>query len=99
MSVLMNKDKTELIVTCHCGCEDSIHIRIDKEDFDYFAIATYLSGNWYRDQDDTILRVIERKLKKIWSIIRNKDYYYSDIIMNKKDFKAFKEYVNSIEVE
>ena len=97
MSVLMNKDKTELIITCNCGCNEAAHLIIDKEDPDYYAIACFMSGNWYRDQDDTILRVIGRKLKKIWSIIRNKDYYYSDIIMRKSNFKILKNYINEIE--
>lgn len=99
MSVLMNKDKTELVITCNCGCNEAAHLIIDKEDPDYYAIACFMSGNWYRDQDDTILRVIGRKLKKILAVIRNKDYYYAEIIMNKDDFKQFKDYVDSIEVE
>ena len=45
-------------------------------------------------QNDTILRVIGRKMKKIVSILRNKDYVYSDLILSKKDFEEFKEYVN-----
>lgn len=34
------------------------------------------------------------KLKKIWAIICNKDFYYSDIVLTKDDFKEFKEWVN-----
>ena len=34
------------------------------------------------------------KLKKIWAIICNKDFYYSDIVMTKEDFKEFKEWIN-----
>ena len=56
-----------------------------------------MNGNWSRDQGDKIHRTIGRKLKKIWSIIRNKDYYYSDIIMRKSDYKIFKNYINEIE--
>ena len=54
----------------------------------------YMNGNWYRDQDDRILRCIGRKLKKIWAIIRNKEYYYSDVLMSRDDFEKYKEYVN-----
>ena len=98
MSVLLNKDKTELIVTCKCGCGDSMHIKIDKEDRDCYAISTLMSSNWYRDQDETVFRVVCKKIAKIWSIIINKDYYYSDIVMTKNDFLEFKEYVNNIEM-
>ena len=96
MSVMISSDKKELIVTCKCGCQDTIHIKVDDEDkdADYYAIQTILSGNWYRDQDDTVIRYIGRKLKKIWAIIRNKDYYYSDVLMSREDFQKYKEYIN-----
>lgn len=96
MGVMISDDKKELIVTCECGCQDTIHIKVDDEDkeTDYYAIQTYMNGNWYRDQDDRILRTIERKLKKIWTIIRNKDYYYSDALMNCEDFQKYKEYIS-----
>lgn len=96
MAVMVSEDKKELIVTCKCGCQDAIHIKVDDEDkdSDYYAIQTYMNGNWYRDKNDRILRTIGRKLKKIWAIIRNKDYYYSDVLMSREDFKRFKEYIN-----
>ena len=96
MAVMISEDKKKLIVTCKCGCQDAIHIKIDDEDkdSDYYVIQTYMNGNWYRDQDDRIFRIIGRKLKKIWAIIRNKDYYYSDVLMSCEDFKRFKEYIN-----
>lgn len=94
MSVLKTKDNKEMIISCGCGCGNSVHFKIDKEDCDMYCLTTFTNGNWYRDQNDTILRVIERKIKKIISIIRNKDYVYSDLILTKEDFEEFKEYVN-----
>ena len=38
--------------------------------------------------------VLKEKMKKIWSIIRNKDHYYLDIVMSKEDFQEFKEWIN-----
>ena len=95
MAVMISEDKKNLIVNWECGCEDTIHIRIDDtEDGNVCAFMTYLNSNWYRDQDDRVFRIIGRKLKKIWAIIRNKDYYYSDVLMSCEDFKKFKEYIN-----
>lgn len=96
MSVIISEDKKELIVTCKCGCHDAIHIKVDDEDkeYDCYAIQTYMNGNWYRDQNDKIFRCIGRKLKKILAIIRNKDYYYSDVLMSRDDFQKYKEYIN-----
>lgn len=94
MSVMISEDKKELIVTCKCGCQDTVHININNEDKDDYAIQTYMNGNWYRDQNDRIFRCIGRKLKKIWAIIRNKNYYYSDVLMSREDFQKYKEYIN-----
>ena len=96
MSVMISDDKKELIVTCKCSCQDAIHIKVDDEDkdADCYAIQTYMNGNWYRDQEDRAFRCVGRKLKKIWTIIRNKDYYYSDVLMSREDFQKYKEYIN-----
>lgn len=99
MSVLLSKNKKELIVSCSCGCNNGVHIKIDKEDPDFFCYTSYLSGNWYRDQDKKIRWIIWEKIKKIVAIIMNKDFYYAEIEMTKEDFKAFQEYINGIDNE
>ena len=45
---MISDDKKEMIVTCECGCEKAIHIKVDDEDkdADYYAIQTYMSSNW-----------------------------------------------------
>ena len=98
MSVMISNDRQELLVNCRCGCEDTIHIRICKEEMNpnHYAFLTYLSGKWYQDQEQSILCVWRKKWRKIWSIIRNKDYYYSDILMDTDDIQRFKEYVNQV---
>lgn len=93
MSLLLSEDKTELIHTCNCGCEDAIHIRMDVWDKDSYAIQTYLNGNWYRYQRSGF-DLFKLKIKKIWRIIRNKDHHYSEIIMTKDDFEKYKEFIN-----
>ena len=96
MSTLKNKNSTELFIDCDCGCDQGIRFKIDKDDCDYYCLMTYTSGNFYREQSETMWSVFRKKLKKIWAILRNKDFYYSDIFMTKDDFEEFKEYINSI---
>lgn len=98
MAVLKSKDGTELLVDCYCGCNDGIRFRVDKfdEDADYYCFMSYINGNWYRDQNNTMWKVLCKKLRKIWTIIRNKDFYYAEVIMNKAEFDEFREYINSI---
>ena len=96
MAVLKNKDGTELLADCCCGCDAGVRLRIDKDDFDYYCIMSYTNGAFYRDQDDKLWRIIYKKLKKIWAIIRNKDFYYAEVAMTKEEFDEFREYINSI---
>lgn len=96
MAVLKNKDNTEFLVDCNCGCNDGVRFRIDKDDFDYYCFMSYTNGNFYRDQDETLWKVFCKKLKKIWAIIRNKDFYYAEVMMNKDEFNEFKEYINNL---
>ena len=77
MAVMKNFDGNEIYIDCYCGCNDGIRFRIDKTDPDLYCFTTYTNGNFYREQSDSIFRVIRKKMKKIWAIIRNKDFYYS----------------------
>lgn len=99
MAVLKSKDGTELLVDCCCGCNEGIRLRIDKfdEDLDYYCFMYYTNGQFYREQDDKMWIVFCKKLKKIWAIIRNKDFYYAEVTMSKDEFNEFREYINSIE--
>lgn len=95
MAILTSKNNKELIVTCNCGCEDSIHIKVENISDDYFAFVSYMNGNFYTDQNNCFT-TLKNKIKKIWSIIRNKDYYYSDIVLTKKEFEDFKQFLNQL---
>ena len=59
MSVMISDDKKELIVTCGCGCEEAIHLRIEPFDNDNenYIFLTYLNSNFYRDQCQSIVNV------------------------------------------
>ena len=88
----MSKDNKELIINCGCGCDNSVHIKVEGEG-DY-CLITYLNSNYYREQEESIFKVIKKKMRRIWAIIRNKDYCYSNIIMRTQNFDEFKEYIN-----
>ena len=95
MSILKSEDSKDLIVSCSCGCDNGIHINI-KKNGDEYAWVTYMNGNWYRDQNKRILYIIRDKLRKVWAIIRSKDFYYSELLMTRKDFETFREYINGV---
>ena len=89
MAVFKNFKDDELIISCKCGCDEGIHLKIHDCGDGEYAFLTYTNGNFYTQQ-----RPFFEKLKKIWAIIRNKDFYYSDIVLTKDDFNEFKEWVN-----
>lgn len=93
MAVFLNKDKTELVVTCKCYCGEAAHIVVDVDSDDCYGLVSYMNGNFYKDQGGAFA-TFKQKLKKIWAIIRNKDFYYSEVVMDKKEFEVFKEYIN-----
>lgn len=34
MAVLKTNDDKELIITCDCGCEEGLHIKVEKDYYD-----------------------------------------------------------------
>lgn len=90
MSVFKSLDGNELILSCKCGCDEGIRVKAEADSDDgSIWYQTYLSGNWYKEQGHFL-----KKIKKIWAIIRNKDFYYSEIMLDEQDWKAYKEWIN-----
>lgn len=92
MATLKSKDNKEIAIICKCGCDNGMFIKIDNSYGDY-AYQSYLSSNFMKEQYGA-WDVFIWKLKKIWAIIRNKDYYYSDIVLSAEDWAEFKDFVN-----
>ena len=62
-----------------------LKVIVDKEDMeDSGVLMAFFSSNYYHTQNMSIFNVIKTKLKKIWYIIRNKDYCYSEILLTGK---------------
>lgn len=99
MAVLRDKQCKDMIITGTCGCDEGFRLKVFEEDDDWFAMCSFFNANWYKEQDMTVWKVIKLKVQKIWSIIRNKDYYYADVVMSKAEFEEFRDYVNSVSKE
>ena len=92
MASFTSSDDNQLILTCSCGCDEGLRVNIDTSDEELYCYQTYLSANWYKEQGRFL-----SKLKKIWYIIINKDYYYSEICLAKEDWELYKKWINSHE--
>ena len=88
--VLSNKE--ELIATCSCGCRDGVHLQIDKWDDEDIVFLSMVTDKFYAEQTTFFRRFVE-KLKRVWFIIRSKEYLYFEIVMKKDDIQQFKEFV------
>ena len=83
-------------VDCHCGCDSGLRIRVDKEDMaNLYAVITYTCSYYYANQGGCFSR-LKLKLQKIWAIIRNKDYVYSEVCMTKEEYQDFKAIINDV---
>ena len=74
----------------------SLTITVDDEDrdSDIMFYLCYMKNNFDTEYDMNPWRAFKIKMKKIWFIIRGKDYCYSDTVMTKADFEEFKQFVN-----
>lgn len=97
MAVMKSRDDKNYMIVCCCGCDEGIRFEVDRrDDLGMYFIMTYTNGSFYREQGNTLWKVFRNKLKKIWAIVRNKDYYYSEVCMTKEEFNEFREYIDSI---
>lgn len=88
MSILKSDDDKEMILLCECGCDEGIRVKIDIDE-EIYCYQTYMSGNWYKEQGGLIC-----KFKKIWKVLRNKDFYYSELVLSKQDWEDYKKWIN-----
>ena len=88
--IFPSKDGKDLIVTYNCGCDEGVHLIIDK-DHDLYCLS-YINGNFSRDQYGAF-GILRKNLSQIWAIIRNRQFYYSEIIMTRDEFRDFKDWV------
>ena len=100
MSLMKSSDDKQFIIDCNCGCGEGLKFVIDKEDsVDYYCLTSFISSDWYNKQKDNFWQVIYNKLKRIWFVLRDKDYQYSEFYMSKNEFCEFKEYIDSLDCE
>lgn len=92
-------DKVKVVInTCDCGCGSELHIQKFKddciEDTEYFL--SLHSSKWFEEQVG-IFEKIGIRLKRIWYILRGKDYLFMDICMSSSDFNKFIESLQTLQ--
>ncbi len=82
--------QNENVTFCKCGCGNGVVLKFDNEDNEFSL--QLVSDSFYFRQDKGKMSFKE-KLKRIWYIIRGKEYCYFDILIDKNELQEFKEFV------
>ncbi len=85
-----NNDKTYGIY-CQCGCNNGVVLK--AEDDIGFGCEMMLVSDTYYLMQKTVWTRFKEKCKRIWCILRNKEYCYFSIYMAKDDLQEFKKFV------
>lgn len=82
--------QNEHVAFCKCGCGNGVVLKFDNVDNEFSL--QLVSDSFYFRQDKGKMSFKE-KLKRIWYIIRGKEYCYFDILIDKNELQEFKEFV------
>ena len=93
MGNFFKADDKKAAMFCRCGCSNGIVMQFYPDDD--MLILSLASGRFSTDQKG-LFSCIKEKLKRMWFIIRNKEYSYFEIVMEKDDVKGFKEFVANL---
>ena len=75
---------------CKCGCGDGVILKVEKDGVG--ASLQLVSSRFSSQQENSLIE----KLKRIWCIIKNKEYRYFDILIDENELKEFKDFVAQI---
>ncbi|MCM1232306.1 MAG: hypothetical protein NC489_19460 [Ruminococcus flavefaciens] len=91
--VVNGKDRNYKTMFCKCGCGNGVILKADN-DKDFGVSLQLVSDNFYSTQNG-LYNFLE-KIKRIWYIIKGKEYCYFDILVNPKELQEFKEFVSRL---
>ena len=85
-----DKNKEGCGLYCSCGCNKGVVFKADTDDS---GCTLALVSDIFHMHTDTGLTRFKKKCKRIWNIIRNKEYIYFDICIAPDDLEEFKKFV------
>jgi len=91
--IYINKQKDELIVNCDCGCGAGLLWQAAKWDDEgeqfYISLIEY---SWYAKQTGKI----RPYFKRLWRVLRGKEYYLTEIVLSKSEAKEFESFLHCL---
>lgn len=89
MSVFTTENDNEIIIECGCGCGEGVLLSVCKDDSEYYFYQMVLDARWNTERYGLLW-----KFKKLWAVLWNKDYLYSEAALTKDEFQKFKDWMN-----
>ena len=81
---------------CECGCGNGFLVSLLFDDEEgYVTISTTTSG--FMAMQGGVLETIKNRIKSAWFMLRGKQYYLHDVILDKSEWKQFVKFINHIE--
>ena len=92
---MKSKEKEEIInkfvYECSCGCAE---LQFDQWKDDGMAFISYVIPAWYASG----YTGLKNALKIIWTVLRGKQYYFYEIVIDDNDtLRRFKEFVANMQ--
>jgi hypothetical protein len=88
---MIYEEDNRILINCDCRCGRGFELIREEDET---VIVSAISNNSFTFE--SIFCKLKTKLYKIWSIIRNKDYCYVDVVLTKEQFEEFKDAINKI---
>jgi hypothetical protein len=84
----------KLSIDCYCGCGVLRIVDYNtKEDRDGGYGIIYYAESFYSKQDG-IFRTLWNRIRFAFNILRGKEFFLYDIMMNEKQYQELKDFVN-----
>lgn len=83
MAVYKNDNEKRLILSCDCGCGESLYINteFDKDFNEYYMEIG--GADFYHEQ----VSMVKRRLRRAWNGLRGKDKCLTSLILTRKDLQ------------
>ena len=85
--------ENEFVTFCKCGCGNGIVLKADNEDGE---VSLQIVSDYFYLMQNKGKMSIKEKIKRIWCIIKGKEYCYFDIVIEKDELQEFKEFVEKL---
>lgn len=87
------KKKNEFFIQCNCGCHNGL-IFTWEDDVESLWINV-VESKWYSEQQG-VLKRIKEKLRRLWFVLRGKEYSLFEMVVEDNKLEEFKEFVASL---